>query len=75
MSCTHLLQDGQNTKVINSTQTVNLPVPPPPSQVEAVDLGNGGKAVRVWHKPRPGQVTAAAAQVSQPDCDVIIVAV
>jgi hypothetical protein len=65
--------EGNTTKVINSTQTVALPVPPPPGQVETVELPGGGKSVRVWHKPRPGQEVATS-QINQPDCDVTIVA-
>jgi len=60
--------EGQNTKVINSTQTVGLPVPPPSDQIETI--GGGGKAVRVWHKPRPGH--SSSAQQHQPDCDISI---
>ena len=60
--------DGANTKVINSTQTVALPVPPPMEQVETISLPGGGKSVRVWHKPRPGQ--SSSQHVNQPDCDI-----
>jgi len=59
--------EGQTTKVINSTQTVNLPVPPPREQIEVLK----GNIVRIWHKPRPGQVVSN--QLVQPDCEIHIV--
>jgi len=62
--------EGANTKVVNSTQTVGLPVTPPLEQIETVELPSGGKAVRVWHKPKTGQ---SASQQSQPDCDIRVV--
>jgi len=61
--------EGQTTKVINSTQTVNLPVCPPKEQIEALDAHNG-KVVRIWHKPRPGQTVSN--QLTQPDCEIPI---
>jgi len=65
--------EGANTKVINSTQTVALPVPPPSEQIETVDLPGGGKSVRIWHKPRPG--FSSASQVHQADCDIVVTSV